>query len=115
MVLATLGIATGRHDPSLHPAHPGIGVDRRRECLGGEVLLGKMIKRLGGVDEHAVSTHRSHDRHSGLEEHVAQVLDLTDSCSNMIVGRHHFPDSSGECFHIPAGHPAVGVQPLEGH
>ena len=49
-----------------------------------------------------------------LDELVPEVLHLADASPDVVVRRHHLADAEGQRLHVAAGHPPIGVQPLEG-
>ena len=59
-------------------------------------------------------TDREDYRDADLDELVPEVLHLADASPDVIVRRHHLADAEGQRFHVAAGQPPIGLQPLEG-
>ena len=60
-VVASLGVTPGADNPALHRTHSGIQVQRRRQHLGGELVLGDMWVEAFCIQEDGMPANRLYD------------------------------------------------------
>ena len=104
-------VAAGADDAALHRANTRHAVELGGERLRRKVLLRHVRQNSTGVQEHGVPANRQHNRNARIPNLVAQVLDLADSCVNMVIA-DALGNADRESLHIAARHATIGVQTL---
>ncbi len=105
IVVASL-IPACRDDTSLHGPYAGMLIYCGCQGLSRQFILGQVGKESSGINKYRMASYRPYNGNASLVHSVAEVYDLFYTMPYVVVV-HSFSESSGECFHVSAGHPTV--------